>query len=71
MKPPRKFHKRKVQLMMAAVVIVPLFVYVSIFVFSGGPIVTEHINLSVSRLLIPLAPVALIFTVSRTWQSFT
>jgi hypothetical protein len=61
----------RVNLVMAAAVIVPFLAYAVIFLFSGWDNVADHIGVSVERLLIPLAPAALIFTVSRAWLSFT
>jgi hypothetical protein len=60
-----------VTLVMAAAVVVPFVAYTLIFLFSGWDSVADHISVSVERLLVPLAPAALIFAVSRAWLSFT
>jgi hypothetical protein len=44
-------------------VVVPLGMYVSVFVFSSWPDFTEHVGTALPRLIIPLAPVALLSTV--------
>jgi hypothetical protein len=44
-------------------VIIPLGLYVFIFVFSSWPDFTEHVGTALPRLIIPLAPVALFSTV--------
>jgi hypothetical protein len=56
---------------LAGAVIVPLGTYILIFLFSGFADVTQHVLASVERLLIPLAPTALIFTVSLISRSLT
>ena len=48
---------------LAGAVIVPLSTYILIFLFSAFWDVTQHVQTSIERLLIPLAPTALIFTV--------
>jgi hypothetical protein len=47
---------------LAGAVIVPLSAYILIFLFSAFADVTQHVETSIERLLIPLAPTALILT---------
>lgn len=51
--------------MLAAAVLVPLTAYVLVYLFSSWTDVSMHVRTSIERLLIPLAPTALMFTVSR------
>jgi hypothetical protein len=54
--------------MLASVVIVPLFAYAFAYLFSSWPDVGNHIRTSFGRLLVPLAPTAIIFTAARLWE---
>jgi hypothetical protein len=38
------------------------------FIYSAWPDVREHIGSSLSRLLVPLAPIALMFAVKQVWS---
>ena len=49
-------------------VVVPLTVYALMYVFSAWPDMREHIGTSLSRVLVPLAPLALIF-IARQLQT--
>jgi hypothetical protein len=51
-------------------VTLPLALYVLVFVFSTWPDVTEHVRLAMPRLLVPLAPVALMSTVLRLHAAY-
>jgi len=57
---------------LAAVVLGPLTAYALMYVFSAWPDMREHIGTSLSRVLVPLAPLALIFIARqlRTDSSF-
>jgi hypothetical protein len=46
-------------------VVVPLALYVFVFVFSSWPTFTEHVGTALPRLIIPLAPVALLSTIGH------
>ncbi|MCM3880892.1 MAG: hypothetical protein ND807_12360 [Vicinamibacterales bacterium] len=62
--------KRKVtsvDCVMAAVVSISLALYVLVYVYSAWPDVREHMGWSLSRLLTPLAPIALMFAVRQIW----
>jgi hypothetical protein len=48
---------------LAASVVIPLTVYGGLFLFSAWTDVREHIGWSLARLLVPLAPIALLFTI--------
>jgi hypothetical protein len=50
---------------LAAAVLIPLKVYALMYVFSAWPDVSAHVGFSISRLLVPLAPVATFFVVRR------
>ncbi len=50
---------------LVAAVLIPLNVYACMYVFSAWPDVSEHVGFSLSRLLVPLAPVAAFFVVRR------
>jgi hypothetical protein len=54
-------------LTLAATVILALTAYSCIFMFSAWPDVTEHVRWSIARLLVPLAPIALLFTAQQVW----
>jgi hypothetical protein len=49
-------------------VAIPLVCYSAAFVMSAWPDVGEHMRWSLARLLVPVAPLALIFTVQKLWQ---
>jgi hypothetical protein len=50
-----------VDLLLAAIVVVPLAAYGLMYVFSAWPDMREHVGTSLSRVLVPVAPLALIF----------
>jgi hypothetical protein len=50
-----------VDALLAAIVVVPLAVYGMMYVFSAWPDMREHVGTSLSRVLVPIAPLALIF----------
>lgn len=56
---------------LAGAVIVPLSAYILIFLFSNFWDVTQHVQTSIERLLIPLAPIALIFSVFVISRAFS
>lgn len=58
-----------VSAMLAAGVLLPLAAYTVIFLFSGWGDFTLHVGTSIGRLLMPLAPTALVFTASQLWSS--
>ena len=51
--------------LLVAAVVVPITVYILVFTFSTWPDVNEHVRLAIPRLLVPLAPIALLSTVLR------
>ena len=52
---------------LAAAVLVPLTLYPLIYVFSAWPDVRTHVGTSLSRTLVPLAPLALVFIIRRLY----
>ena len=50
---------------LAAAVLIPLKVYACMYVFSAWPDVSAHVGFSISRLLVPLAPMATFFVVRQ------
>jgi hypothetical protein len=52
----------------AAVVCMPLCVYPAAYVFSSWPDVDAHLRTSFARLLVPLAPPAIVFTFAQLWR---
>lgn len=50
---------------LAGVVVVPLALYCGVYLFSAWPSVREHMGWSLVRVLVPLAPVALVFVSIR------
>lgn len=57
--------------MLAALVIVPLCVYPAIYLFSSWSDVEGHVRTSFIRLLVPIAPIALIFSASRLQRALS
>ena len=58
---------RDADLLIAAVVVIPLCVYPAIYLFSSWADVEGHVRTSFVRLLVPLAPAALMFTLAQLW----
>jgi hypothetical protein len=50
---------------LAAIVIVPLTVYGLMYIFSAWPDMREHVGTSLSRVMVPLAPLTLLFIVRQ------
>jgi hypothetical protein len=53
--------------LMAGSVVMPLVAYSLVFVYSAWPDVRNHMTFSLSRLLVSLAPIALMFAISQIW----
>jgi hypothetical protein len=67
----RPFDRRTIyEWLPIAAVILPLSFYFVVFSFSAWPDVTEHVRLAMPRLLVPLAPVALMSTVLRVHAAY-
>jgi hypothetical protein len=58
-------HRNVADDFLAAIVVGPLTAYALMYVFSAWPDMREHIGTSLSRVLVPLAPLALIFIVRQ------
>ena len=58
----RRMREPRVQILLTAL-IVPIFLYLSVYVFSSWPNYLDHVGLSISRLLMHVAPVGFLITI--------
>lgn len=63
-------YRRMTDWFLIATVGIPLGLYVLPFMLSSWPDPTEHVRSALPRLLVPLAPVALAFTVVTLWNEW-
>jgi hypothetical protein len=66
----RRGRSDRSDLFLIGAVILPLVLYIVPFVFSAWPDTGEHVRSALPRLLVPLAPLALVLTTTTLWREW-